>query len=125
MILVEIGEPSPRTTLFEPSGNEEELRANLDLVQEAKEIAHVKEYAIKARVARKYNRKVIPRKFKAGDLVLKKITMTASKNKLTPFWEGPFRVIDEVGQGAYKLESLEKKALPRTWNASSLRMYYS
>ncbi|RDY09020.1 Retrovirus-related Pol polyprotein, partial [Mucuna pruriens] len=125
MIPVEIGEPSPRTALFEPSKNEEELRANLDLVQEAKEIAHVKEYAIKARAARKYNQRVIPREFKTGDLVLKKITMTASRNKLTPLWEGPFRVIDEVGRGAYKLESLERKALPRTWNAASLRMYYS
>ncbi|RDX96133.1 hypothetical protein CR513_21249, partial [Mucuna pruriens] len=122
MIPVEIGEPSPRTALFEPNRNKEELRANLDLVQEAREIAHVKEYAIKARAARKYNQKVIPRRFKTRDLVLKKITMTANKNKLTPFWEGPFRVIDEIGQGAYKLESFEKKALPRTWNAASLRI---
>ncbi|RDX88909.1 Tf2-6, partial [Mucuna pruriens] len=125
MIPVKIGEPSPRTALFEPSRNEEELRANLDLIQEAREIAHIKEYAIKARAARRYNQKVIPRKFKTGDLVLKKVTMTANKNKLTPLWEGPFRVIDEIGQGAYKLESLEKKVLPRTWNAASLRMYYS
>ncbi|RDY04866.1 Tf2-11, partial [Mucuna pruriens] len=125
MIPVEIGEPSPRTALFEPSRNEEELRANLDLIQEARELAHIKEYAIKARAARRYNKKVIPRKFKTGDLVLKKVTMTANKNKLTPLWEGPFRVIDEIGQGAYKLESLEKKVLPRTWNAASLRMYYS
>ncbi|RDX99704.1 hypothetical protein CR513_17215, partial [Mucuna pruriens] len=58
-------------------------------------------------------------------LVLKKVTMTTNKNKLTPPWEGPFRIINETGQGAYKLESLEKKILPRTWNAASLRMYYS
>ncbi|RDX66362.1 Tf2-8, partial [Mucuna pruriens] len=125
MIPVEIGEPSPRTALFEPSRNEEELRANLDLIQEAREIAHIKEYAIKTRAARRYNQKVIPRKFKTGDLVLKKVTMTANKNKLTPLWEGPFRVINETGQGAYKLESLEKRVLPRTWNATSLRMYYN
>ncbi|RDY11149.1 Gypsy retrotransposon integrase-like protein 1, partial [Mucuna pruriens] len=30
MILVEIGEPSPKTTLFEPAANEKELRTNLD-----------------------------------------------------------------------------------------------
>ncbi|RDY02346.1 hypothetical protein CR513_14209, partial [Mucuna pruriens] len=55
MILVEIGEPSPRTALFEPAVNEEELRANLDLLQEIREITHIKEYAAKARVARKYD----------------------------------------------------------------------
>ncbi|RDX66810.1 Pro-Pol polyprotein, partial [Mucuna pruriens] len=65
MIPVEIGEPSPRTALFEPGRNEEELRANLDLIQEIREIAHIKEYAVKARAARRYNQRVIPRKFKA------------------------------------------------------------
>ncbi|RDX99705.1 hypothetical protein CR513_17212, partial [Mucuna pruriens] len=125
MIPVEIGEPSPRMTLFEPSRNEEELRTNLDLIQEVREIAHIKEYVVKTRAARKYNQKVVPRSFKTGDLVLKKVTMTTNKNKLTPLWEGPFRIINETGQGAYKLENLEKKALPRTWNAASLRMYYS
>ncbi|RDX73535.1 Retrovirus-related Pol polyprotein, partial [Mucuna pruriens] len=40
IIPIEIGEPSPRTALFEPSGNEEELRTNLDLLQEVREIAH-------------------------------------------------------------------------------------
>ncbi|RDY00528.1 hypothetical protein CR513_16283, partial [Mucuna pruriens] len=122
MISVEIGEPSPRTALFEPSRNEEELRTNIDLLQEAREIAYVKEYAIKTRAARRYNRKVVPRNFKTRDLVLKKITLAVNKNKLTPYWEGPFRVIDEVGQGAYRLETLEKKKLPRTWNAASLRI---
>ncbi|RDX72392.1 Gypsy retrotransposon integrase-like protein 1, partial [Mucuna pruriens] len=125
MILVEIGEPSPRTTLFEPGRNEEELRANLDLIQEVREIAHVKEYAVKTRATRRYNQKVIPRSFKTEDLVLKKVTMTTNKNKLTPLWEGPFKIVNETGQGAYKLENLERKALPRTWNATSLCMYYS
>ncbi|RDX60863.1 hypothetical protein CR513_60966, partial [Mucuna pruriens] len=125
MILVEIGEPSPRTALFELGENEEELRANLDLLQEAREIAHIREYAMKARVARKYDRGVIPRNFEAGDLVLKKVTQKIEKNKLTPCWEGPFRVIEEASQEAYRLENLARKKLPRAWNAASLRMYYS
>ncbi|RDX97493.1 Tf2-9, partial [Mucuna pruriens] len=121
MIPVEIGEPSPRTTLFEPTVNEEELRANLDLLQEVREIAHVKEYAAKARVARKYDQKVIYRDFEVGDIVLRKTTLGAEKNKLTPKWEGPFRIIERVGKGAYRLEHLDRRRIPRTWNASSLR----
>ncbi|RDX97098.1 hypothetical protein CR513_20173, partial [Mucuna pruriens] len=53
MIPIEIGESSPRITLFEPAKNEEELRTNLDLLQEVREIAHIKEYAVKARTARR------------------------------------------------------------------------
>ncbi|RDX66337.1 hypothetical protein CR513_54915, partial [Mucuna pruriens] len=50
VIPVEIGEPSMRTTLFEQSKNEDELRANLDM-----ETAHIREYAVKTRVAKMYN----------------------------------------------------------------------
>ncbi|RDY06839.1 hypothetical protein CR513_09110, partial [Mucuna pruriens] len=105
--------------------NEEELRANLDLLQEAWEIAHVREYAVKARVARRQDRKLVSRKFKCQDLVLQKIMRTADSNKLTSGWEGLFRVFEEVGRGAYQLEQVDGKRIPRTWNAANLRMYYS
>ncbi|RDX74023.1 hypothetical protein CR513_46272, partial [Mucuna pruriens] len=125
VIPVEIGEPSARTTLFEQSKNEDELRANLDLLQELRETAHIREYAVKARVARSYNRRVVLHNFRPQDLVLRKVIQKAENNKLTPSWEGPFRVKEEVGRGAYRLESLGGKKVPRTWNVASLRMYYS
>ncbi|RDX78898.1 Tf2-6, partial [Mucuna pruriens] len=101
VISVEIGESSPRTTLFEPGENEEELRANLDMLQVVHEVAHVREYAVKTRVAGRYNRRTIPRKFHPQDLILRKVTRTTNSNKLTLNWEGPFRVVEEVGRGAY------------------------
>ncbi|RDX63126.1 hypothetical protein CR513_58487, partial [Mucuna pruriens] len=97
---MEIGEPSPRTTLFEPVGNEEELRTNLDLLQEVREIAHIKEYAVKARLARRHARKMVRRDFKAQDLVLKKITQKAENNKLMPNWEGPLQSCRRCGMGS-------------------------
>ncbi|RDX83979.1 hypothetical protein CR513_35035, partial [Mucuna pruriens] len=54
------------------------------------------------------------------DLVLRKITRTVDNNKLTPDWEGPFKVIEEVGKGAYRLEHLDDKKIPQTWNALNL-----
>ncbi|RDX88953.1 hypothetical protein CR513_29384, partial [Mucuna pruriens] len=123
MIPVEIGEPSPKIALFKPVMNEEELRANLDLLQEVREIAHIKEYAAKARVARKYGQKVIHRGFKVKDLVLRKTTLGAEKNKLTPKWEGPFRITERVGKGAYHLEHPNSRRIPHTWNAGNLRRH--
>ncbi|RDX78517.1 hypothetical protein CR513_41195, partial [Mucuna pruriens] len=81
--------------LFEPTANEDELRANLDLLQETREIAHIKEYAVKTRVARKYDRRVVYRDFQEGDLVLRKATLGAEKNKLTPKWEGLLRIAEK------------------------------
>ncbi|RDX94533.1 pol, partial [Mucuna pruriens] len=121
VILVEIGQSSLRAEFFEPEANEGELRANLDMVQEVREAAHIREFAIKARVAKL----VISCNFKPQDLVLRRIVHKAESNKITPKWEGPFRVKKEVGWGAYKLDTLKGKEIPRTWNVVSLRMYYS
>ncbi|RDY02360.1 hypothetical protein CR513_14196, partial [Mucuna pruriens] len=84
--------------------NETSFRLTFDteaMIPEAREIVHIKEYAMKARAARKYDRRIIPRDFKTGDLVLKKVTQNVDKNKLTPCWEEPFRILEEAGQGAY------------------------
>ncbi|RDX83556.1 Tf2-11, partial [Mucuna pruriens] len=125
VIPVEIEEPSPRTALFEPTANEDELRANLDLLQEIREIAHIKEYAVKTRVARKYDRRVVYRDFEEGGLVLRTTTFGAEKNKLMPKWEEPFRIFEKVGKGAYRLEHLDGRRIPRTWNTNNLRRYFS
>ena len=36
--------------------------------------------------------------------------------KLTSNWEGPYRVIATAEVGAYYLEDLEERPLPRPWN---------
>ncbi|RDY03152.1 hypothetical protein CR513_13299, partial [Mucuna pruriens] len=74
---VEVEESSPRAMFTQCDGNEEERRENLDLLQEEREMANIREYAAKART---------------GNLVLRKILKAAAMNKLTHNWEGPFRV---------------------------------
>ncbi|RDX81160.1 hypothetical protein CR513_38189, partial [Mucuna pruriens] len=88
VIPVEIGELSPRSLVFQPTQNEEEIKGNLDLLQEAREIAHVKEVIAKVKAARQYNLKVFHKKLKKGDLVLRRILRKNTSNKLTPN-EGP------------------------------------
>ena len=50
------------------------------------------------------------------DLVLRKV-VGAAKNpswgKLGPNWEGPYRITSVVGIGAYYLEDLDEKVVPR------------
>ena len=43
---------------------------------------------------------------------------------LSPKWTGPFRVIEALGNGAYRLETLEGEGIPRTWNATNLKFYF-
>ena len=67
-----------------------------------------------------------------GDLVLRKV-VGAAKNlswrKLGPNWERLYRItsvagISAYGIGAYYLEDLDEKAVPRPWNVNNLKMYY-
>ncbi|KAK3018757.1 hypothetical protein RJ639_004243 [Escallonia herrerae] len=58
MLPVEIGVPTIRASHFSELNNDVGLRANLDLVEEARTQAHVRSVIIKQRVARYYNQKV-------------------------------------------------------------------
>ncbi|XP_072081110.1 uncharacterized protein [Arachis hypogaea] len=123
MIPVEIGEPSPRLLL---KGVEEVVEK--DLADEAREIAHLSEIALKQRIALRYNSKVLKREFEQNDLVLQRNDIrlpTQGEGKLTVNWKGPYRVKEVIGKGAYKLEKLDSKEVPRTWNAGNLRRFYS
>ncbi|XP_015949271.1 uncharacterized protein LOC107474180 [Arachis duranensis] len=112
MIPVEIGEPSPRLLL---KGVEEAVKK--DLVDEAREMAHLTEVALKQRMALRYNAKVLKREFGKNDLVLRRNDiglLTQGEGKLAANWEGPYRVKEVLGKGAYKLEKLDGKEIPRT-----------
>ncbi|XP_068504532.1 uncharacterized protein [Phaseolus vulgaris] len=125
MIPIEIQESSPRFQNFVAEDSNAERRMNLDLLDEVREEARVKAEAIKRRVERKYNSRARPRQFRDGDLVMRKAHPYEMQNKLSPKWTGPFRITEALGNGAYRLETLEGGAIPRTWNATHLKFYYS
>ncbi|XP_057744670.1 uncharacterized protein LOC130962479 [Arachis stenosperma] len=99
-----------------------------DLIDEAREMAHLTETALKQRIALRYNTKVLKREFGPNDLVLRRNDIgppTPGEGKLAANWEGPYRVKKVMGKGAFKLERLDGKEVPRTWNADNLRRFYS
>nr|GEV07517.1 reverse transcriptase domain-containing protein [Tanacetum cinerariifolium] len=44
--------------------------------------------------------------------------------KLGPKWEGPYEVMEALGDGAYKLRSTDRTVLSRTWNITYLKKCY-
>nr|GEY66245.1 hypothetical protein [Tanacetum cinerariifolium] len=93
VIPVEIGMPTYRTIHFNESQNEEEMRLNLDLSQERRETAAIREAKYKKKVEQYYNKRVRPMSFKVGDFVYRKNATNRVENqgKLGPNWEGPYR----------------------------------
>ncbi|KAI5444954.1 hypothetical protein KIW84_013292 [Lathyrus oleraceus] len=125
-IPVEIRTPTRRTEEpLDEEMNDETLRAELDLVEEIRSEAALRETTLKQKIALRHDAKVIKREFQVGTLVLRRNQKNPREGKLAANWEGPYRVRDKTSNGAYYLENLQGEQLARPWNAEKLRQYYS
>ncbi|GAU34822.1 hypothetical protein TSUD_394480 [Trifolium subterraneum] len=126
VIPVEMGEPSSRIEYpHEEDVNDELLREELDLVEELRTRASLREATLKQKIAARHDKRVIKREFEVGSLVLRRNLKDSREGKLAANWEGLYRVRAKTENGAYHLEDLYGKEIPRTWNAEKLKQYYS
>ncbi|KAL0451562.1 UNVERIFIED_CONTAM: Retrovirus-related Pol polyprotein from transposon gypsy [Sesamum latifolium] len=125
IIPAEIGEETQRVAQYEIKRNKEERAFDLTMIEEKREAAYAKILHHKGLMMRSYNRRIKPRCFQVGDLVLKKVEVSKHMGKLDPGWEGPFKVIKIKKPGTYKLQDMEGKDLPRPWNVHNLKRFYA
>ena len=97
VIPVEVEIPSLRIRMeFELEEAEwvRERHEQLCLIDEKRLTALCQGQCYQKRIARAYNKKVRPRHFKEGDLVLKKIFpfQEEAQGKFSPNWEGPYEI---------------------------------
>ncbi|GKB23619.1 reverse transcriptase domain-containing protein [Tanacetum coccineum] len=122
----EIRMPTYRTATINTVHNDEELQLNLDLLEEKRERAAICEAKSKMKMAKYYNARVRGVAFRPGDFVYRSndVSHTAAGGKLGPKWEGPYEVTEALGDGAYKLRTMDGTDLPRTWNIANLKKCY-
>ena len=63
--------------------------------------------------------------FQVVDLVMQEDRPHQLENKLSPKWTGLFLMTEALRNRAYRLKTLEGGAIPRTWNATNLKFYFS
>ncbi|XP_022007340.1 uncharacterized protein LOC110906528 [Helianthus annuus] len=121
VIPAEIGLPNQRCKNWEE--NEHELRSNLDLLEERRNIAAIKEARYKKKIEKYYNARAKLYKFKVGDYVLQNndASRVEARGKLAPKWEGPYRIKEASDKGSYVLEKIDGTPVPRTWNGVHLK----
>ncbi|GJT84334.1 hypothetical protein Tco_1058676 [Tanacetum coccineum] len=126
VIPAEIGMPTYRTAAVDIVRNDDEIRLNLDLVEERRERAAIREAKAKSKMTRYYNARVRGVTFKPGDYVYRsnEASHAMDGGKLGPKWEGPYEVTKVLGDGAYKLRSMDEAVLPRSWNIANLKKCY-
>ncbi|GKB13663.1 reverse transcriptase domain-containing protein [Tanacetum coccineum] len=117
VIPAEIGIPTRRTIQGSDKENEEALRMNLNLLEQRREIAAIREARRKQQVEKYYNQQVHHKQFKVGEFILRKNKLSKVENtgKLGPKWEEPYEVVETYGTGAYKLRCMDGAEIPRAW----------
>ena len=127
VIPAEVNVCSARIGGFNLVQNELMMAEHLDLLEEYWEVAVIRLAEYQQKLVRRYNRDVKARKFDAGDLVFRKAVgnmRDTNAGKLAPTWEVPYRVTSITGAGAYYLEYLNERPLPRSWNVHNLKKFY-
>ena len=73
-----------------------------------------------------FDKKVCPREFKEGDLMLRKILtfQPDSRGKWAPNYEGPYVVKRAFSGGAMTLQTMDGEELPRTVNTNVVKKYF-
>ncbi|KAL6319119.1 hypothetical protein AAG906_011198 [Vitis piasezkii] len=108
VIPTEIGLPTIRTDAAKQKDANAELGRNLDWADEIRESAAIRMEDYQQRASAHYNRKVRPRSFKNGTLVLRKVfenTAEIGAGKFQANWEGPYIVSKASENGAYHLQN--------------------
>ncbi|GJZ62162.1 hypothetical protein Tco_0618299 [Tanacetum coccineum] len=97
--------PTYRTEVVDAVHNKEELRLNLDLLEERRERATIREAKAKLKMTKYYNARVRGVTFRPGDFIYRSNETSHAMNdgKLSPKWEGPYEVTGALEDGAYKL----------------------
>ena len=119
VIPLEIRFPTLRTSSFTPTINDGLLKKSLDLIEERRENVMVQLAYYQHKFKQGYDANVKLRPLALGDLVLRKVLGTTKNpvwGKLRPNLEGPYRIISVARIGAYYLEDLKEKAVPRSRN---------
>nr|GEX03816.1 hypothetical protein [Tanacetum cinerariifolium] len=126
VIPADIKMPTYRTVAVDAVNNDEELRLNLDLLEERRELAAMSEAKSNSKMMKYYNARVYGVAFKPGDFVyrINDASHAVAGGKLGPKWEGPYEVTDALGNGTYKLRSTDETVLSRTWNVTNLKRCY-
>lgn len=96
--------------------NCEQIKVNLDLLEEEREMAIVQVAADQQQLIFYYNKRAKVRQFQPRDLVLRKAFISSQRQgskEMKPSLEGPYMISRSGGRRSYTLITLERKAIPR------------
>jgi hypothetical protein len=120
----EITMGSLRVQAFDEDSQEQQRHQDTDLVDEWRWRAVVRNAQYNQALWCYHQRFMHSRELRVGDLVLWQILNRERLHKLSPSWEGPFKVTNVCRPGSVRLATEEGMQLPNPWNIEHLRKFY-
>jgi hypothetical protein len=129
VIPLEVEIPSLRVLMksgLEETGWAKIRYKQLNMISERRLAAMCHHQLYQRRIAKTYDKKVRPREFKEGDLVLRKIILLPGedRSKWAPNYEGPYIVKKAFSGGALILTRMDGEDVVRVVNSDSIKKYY-
>ncbi|KAI5402414.1 hypothetical protein KIW84_050143 [Lathyrus oleraceus] len=99
----------------------------LNLIEEKRLTAMCHGQLYQQRMKKAFDKKVKPRVFREGDLVLKKVLYFApdSRGKWTPNYEGPYVIKRSFSGGALMLTTMDGEDFTRPVNSDAVKKYFA
>ena len=114
---------APRVTAFTEESSTEALEDDLDILDEARDVALARTAVYQQGLRNYHSRRVRPRAFSEGDLVLR--LKQDGHKKLESPWEGPYVITKVIPGGAYLLKDVKSGIkYSNPWNVAQLRRFY-
>nr|ABA98939.1 transposon protein, putative, unclassified [Oryza sativa Japonica Group] len=115
---------SPRATMYCEADQDQLRRDDLDYLEERRRRAALRAARYQQSLRRYHQRHVRARSLCVNDLVLRRVQTRAGLSKLSPMWEGPYRVVGVPRPGSVRLATGDGTELPNPWNIEHLRRFY-
>jgi hypothetical protein len=115
---------SPRAKAYDNQNNQTSREDSLEQLEEARDVALLHSARYQQSLRRYHARRIRPRGFQVGDLVLRLRQDTRGRHKLTPPWEGLFIFAKALKPGTYKLANDKGEVYSNAWNIEQLRRFH-
>nr|ABA99783.1 retrotransposon protein, putative, unclassified [Oryza sativa Japonica Group] len=124
VLLSELTLRSPRATMYCEADQDQLRRDDLDYLEERRRRAALRAARYQQSLRRYHQHHIRARSLCVDDLVLRRVQTRAGLSKLSPMWEGPYRVIGVPRPGSVRLATGDGTELPNPWNIEHLRRFY-
>jgi transposase InsO family protein len=115
---------SPRVALYNEANQDDLRRDDLVYLEEWIRRAALRAACYQQSLWRYHQRLVRARSLQVGDLVLRRVQSRLGLSKLSPMWEGPYKVIGVPRPGSVRLTTEDGTELPNPGNIEHLRRFY-